>query len=130
MKKQIIVEKWESFTEFRGNIFKIDLEKLAEEYEDPSILEMNEDELSEYLDEEMIDLDDNYDSIENYVSVVNQSDPDLETNYFTSKELALERVSWRGFRRGNPDDWNSMTWEEKNKRLEDLKEELSTAASY
>jgi len=125
MKKQIIVEKWESFTEFRGNIFKIDLEKLAEEYEDPSILEMNEDELSEYLDEEMIDLDDNYDSIENYVSVVNQSDPDLETNYFTSKDLALEGVSWRGFRRGNPDDCNSMTWEEKNKRLEDLKEELS-----
>ena len=55
--KTIYVEKWESFTEFRGNIFKIDVEALAKEYEDPSILEMNEEELREYLDDVMFDLD-------------------------------------------------------------------------
>ena len=77
--KTIYVERWESFTEFRGNIFKIDLEALAKEYEDPSILEMNEDELTEYLDETMIDLYDTYEgdgndgAVEDYLSVVNQS---------------------------------------------------------
>jgi hypothetical protein len=127
--KTIYVERWESFTEFRGNIFKIDLEALAKEYEDPSILEMNEDELTEYLDETMIDLYDIYEgdgnggAVEDYLSVVNQSDPDLETNYFMNKKGALDTISWRGFHRGDP-DYNSCTWAEKQKKVEDLKKEL------
>ena len=121
--KTIYVEKWESFTEFRGNIFKIDVEALAKEYEDPSILEMNEDEIVEYLDDEMIDLTDSYDCIEDYLSVVNQSDPDIETNYFMNKKDALDTISWRGFHRGDPDH-GYCTWEEKQKKVEDLKKEL------
>ena len=121
--KTIYVEKWESFTEFRGNIFKIDVEALAKEYEDPSILEMNEDEIVEYLDHEMIDLTDSYDCIEDYLSVVNQSDPDIETNYFINKKDALDTISWRGFHRGYPDH-GYCTWEEKQKKVEDLKKEL------
>jgi len=121
--KTIYVEKWESFTEFRGNIFKIDVEALAKEYEDPSILEMNEDEIVEYLDDEMIDLTDSYDCIEDYLSVVNQSDPDLETNHFMNKKDALDTISWRGFHRGSPNH-GCCTWEEKQKKVEDLRKEL------
>ena len=121
--KTIYVEKWESFTEFRGNIFKIDVEALAKEYEDPSILEMNEEELRDYLEEQMFDLDEGYESVENYLSVVNQSDPDLETNYLMNKKEALDAISWRGFHRGDP-DYDSCTWDEKQKKVEDLKKEL------
>ena len=121
--KTIYVEKWESFTEFRGNIFKIDVEALAKEYEDPSILEMSEEELRDYLEEEMFDLDEGYESVEDYLSVVNQSDPDLETNFLTNKKQALDVISWNGFHRGDP-DYNSCTWDEKQKKVEALKKEL------
>jgi hypothetical protein len=121
--KTIYVEQWESFTEFRGNIFKIDVEALAKEYEDPSILEMNEEELRDYLEEQMFDLDEGYESVENYLSVVNQSDPDLETNYLMNKKEALDVISWRGFHRGDP-NYDSCTWDEKQKKVEDLKKEL------
>ena len=127
--KEIIVERWESFQEFRGKLFKVDLESLAKEIEDPSILKMNEDELNEFLDE--IDWNEEcygtgyYDGIENIVSVVNQSDPDLETNYFMNKKDAMNGISWRGFWRGDPEDWENMNWETKKKRLEDLEKELT-----
>ena len=127
--KEIIVERWESFQEFRGKLFKVDLESLAKEIEDPSILKMNEDELNEFLDE--IDWNEEcygtgyYDGIENIVSVVNQSDPDLETNYFMNKKDAMNGISWRGFWRGDPEDWENMNWETKKKRLEDLEKKLT-----
>ena len=83
----------------------------------------DEEELTEYLDDVMFDLDEGYESVEDYLSVVNQSDPDLETNYFMNKKRALDTISWRGFHRGDP-DYNSCTWAEKQKKVEDLKKEL------
>ncbi len=64
------------------------------------------------------------DYFETYLAVVNQSDPDLETNIFTNNKDALDGISWRGFYRGDPSDWQEMDWNEKKERIEALEKEL------
>jgi hypothetical protein len=122
-KDEIIVEKWESFTEFRGQLLKVNLKKLAKEYERPDILEMNEEDLNEFICYELEEYTDT-DYFETYLAVVNQSDPDLETNIFTNNKEALDGISWRGFYRGDPSDWQEMDWNEKKERIEALEKEL------
>jgi len=124
-KDEIIIEKWESFTEFRGQLLKVNLKKMAEDYERPDILEMDEEDLNEFIsDSDLICDCKDTDYFETYLAVVNQSDPDLETNIFTNNEEALDGISWRGFYRGDPDDWQEMDWNEKSKRIEALEKEL------
>lgn len=124
-KEEIIIEKWESFQEFRGILLKVNLKKLAEDYERPDILEMDEEDLNEFIsDSDLIYEYEDTDYAETYFSVINQSDPDLETNIFTNNKEALDGISWRGFYRGYPDDNPTMSWEEKKEKIEALEKEL------
>ncbi len=59
-KDEIIIEKWESFTEFRGQLLKVNLKKLAEDYERPDILEMNEEDLNEFISDSDLIYDTRY----------------------------------------------------------------------
>ena len=117
-KRQIIIEEWESYTSFKGKLWEIDLQKIAEEHDEPELLEMDEEELREWWW-------DNKDYCDEYkeLSVINESDGDCETNIYPRDGSALSHISWKGFWRGETDDMPS-DWQAKQDRIDALKKEL------
>lgn len=129
--KELYIQRWESSRVHVGQIYKINLEELAEEAEDPKFLELEGDELKEYFDEYMCDVCISASDLSTPIlSVENYGDPDIEETTFTAKKEALEGIEWRGFRRGEPyymqdENGENVNWETKTKIVADLEEELA-----
>lgn len=128
--KEVYIETWEQMPVFVGRIYKVDVEKLAEENQDPDILSLEGEDLDEYIFEQ-IDSSGGIDEIcSPVISTENYGDPQMDMAIFTSKKDALERIEWRGFRRGEPyhmtdENGESVDWDTKTKILADLEEELA-----
>lgn len=129
--KELYIEKWESSRVFVGQLYKIDLEKLAEETEDPKFLELEGEELRDYFNEYTCDECISASDLSNPIlSVENYGDGDIEETTFVGKKEALEGIEWRGFRRGEPyymedENGDKIDWDGKTKILADLEEELA-----
>ena len=129
--KELYIEKWESSRVHVGQIYKIDLEQIAKEEEDPKFLELEGDELHEYFVDWMYEAGISASELAMPIlSVENYDDPDIDEGTYTSKKDALENISWRGFRRGEPyymqdENGDKIDWEGKTKILADLEEELA-----
>ena len=124
--KNIYIEKWECVRSSYGKLYKLDLEKIAEEEMYPELLEMNQEELEEWLE-------DNDDILYGMpdpmiVSVCCESDPDhYERTVHTTPKDALDNIEWRGFSRGYA-DYNMSPEDAANKDtiVTKLKKELES----
>ena len=99
--KSVYIEKWERETVFHGELIKLDIEKLAEQLEEPEILKMNEDEFKDWLFENLweIDLDElEEDTTTMVLKGENYSDPDIDHSIYTNNQDLLDsKHTWRGF---------------------------------
>ena len=97
--KNIYIEQWKNETVFAGKLMKINLEKLAKEMEVPEILEMDEDEFSDWWSENEWDAMEMYpETQETILEGENYSDPDCFTSIYTNNQELLDNDStWRGF---------------------------------
>lgn len=124
--KTIYIEKWERVRSSYGKLYKLDLEKIAEEEMYPELLEMNQEELEEWFDENDDILYELPDPM--VASVCCESDPDhYERNVYANPKDALDSIEWQGFNRGYPD--NHMSPEDaqnKDAIIKNLKKELES----
>lgn len=99
--KEVYIEKWERETVFHGELVKLDVEKLARDMEAPEILEMDEDELHDWLADTLweIDLDElEEDTTTMVLKGENYSDPDIDHSIYTNNQELLDNdATWRGF---------------------------------
>ena len=118
MAKELIIEEWESYQTFRGTLWKLDMNAIAEAEMNPELLEMDEDQLNDWWAENKWEYDNNKE-----LSVVNEGDGDYETTIYDDASFALSNISWRGFYKG---ECNDMAQDSKAKqdRIDALKKEL------
>jgi len=121
--KTIYLEKWECVRSSYGKLYKLDLGKIAEEEMYPELLEMDNEELTEWIEEN----DELLCEPEPLVaSVCCESDPDhYEQTVYTNPKDALDSIEWQGFNRGYPgNDMSPDDAQNKDAIIENLKKKL------